>query len=46
VVVVGPHPEAPPEWRTDQDLDDPDGLDYDLVDETLGWAMGRPPQTD
>jgi glutamine amidotransferase-like uncharacterized protein len=38
VFITGAHPEAPASWRTDPDLNDPDGLDFDLVAEMLNWS--------
>ena len=39
VFVTGFHPEAPQWWRDISQLKDPDGLDYELVDEMLHWVM-------
>ncbi len=39
VYVTGLHPEAPPDWRTYYDLNDPDGLDYDLASDMMNWAQ-------
>jgi glutamine amidotransferase-like uncharacterized protein len=39
VFVTGFHPEAPQWWRDFNHFKDPDGLDYDLVDEMFEWVM-------
>lgn len=41
VVLSGVHPEAPESWRTFDDLEDPDGLDYDIADDLLQRALGQ-----
>ena len=38
VFIAGFHPEAPQQWRTYYGMNDPDGLDYDLVDEMIQWV--------
>jgi hypothetical protein len=48
VGVVGPHPEATPDWYADVGLVDPDGLDadlgHDLVDALLRSGRALPLQ--
>ena len=39
VYVTGVHPEAPPDWRWDGHLTDSDGVDYDLSEEMIQWAI-------
>lgn len=41
VFITGVHPEAPPYWRQDPYLPDPDGLDYDLVLEMIDWTIQK-----
>lgn len=41
VYITGLHPEAPTGWRKNPDLNDPDGLDYDLVSNMAKWAVGQ-----
>ena len=38
VFIAGFHPEAPQQWRDYYGLNDPDGTDYDLVDEMIQWS--------
>ena len=38
VFIAGFHPEAPQSWRNFYQLQDADGLDYDLVDEMIEWV--------
>jgi glutamine amidotransferase-like uncharacterized protein len=38
VFITGAHPEAPQRWRTFPYLNDPDGMDLDLVQEMLSWS--------
>ncbi len=38
VFITGFHPEAPQDWRDYYGLKDPDGLDYELVDEMIQWV--------
>ena len=40
VFVAGFHPEAPQFWREYYNLEDPDGTDFELVDEMIRWSMG------
>jgi hypothetical protein len=39
VGVVGPHPEATPDWYDDYGLIDPDGLDADLGHDLIDTLM-------
>jgi glutamine amidotransferase-like uncharacterized protein len=43
VGVVGPHPEAGPDWCADAGLLDPDGADTDLGLDLVTEVMGAPP---
>jgi glutamine amidotransferase-like uncharacterized protein len=38
VFVTGFHPEAPQWWRDAYGMTDPDGLDFDMVDEMIDWT--------
>jgi glutamine amidotransferase-like uncharacterized protein len=42
VYVTGLHPEAPPAWRNEFQLQDSDGLDYALAVEMIHWVSGKP----
>lgn len=43
VVVTGPHPEAPWDWRTIENLTDPDGLDQDVAWNLMEAALKMKP---
>jgi hypothetical protein len=43
VVLSGVHPEAPMDWRTTQNLTDPDGLDFDIAWSLVNAALTRTP---
>ncbi|HUP56696.1 MAG TPA: hypothetical protein VM598_04530, partial [Bdellovibrionota bacterium] len=41
VVLSGPHPEAPQDWRTGAGLSDDDGLDFDLTWRLISAGLSR-----
>ena len=41
VFVTGLHPEAPQWWRDFHHFKDPDGTDFDLVDDMIRWVMKK-----
>ena len=41
VILSGPHPEAPEDWRTKLGLSDSDGLDQDLARKMIQAAVSR-----
>jgi glutamine amidotransferase-like uncharacterized protein len=43
VILAGPHPEAPQNWRTKLGLSDPDGLDQETAGQMLEAAITRVP---
>ena len=43
VVIAGPHPEAPEEWRTKLGLQDPDGIDQEIAWQMIDAAVTQIP---